>query len=725
MADYPIGGFNFALDEFGPTPRQLESEVIFLRSERVRLARELEHRARTLQRIFDACPAAISVHSFPDLEYIEVNRALEASGLTRAAMIGRTPQELGIWTHPTDIAQFIRRLEKKGRCAGLETTFYLRGIATPALASGELVEIDGRRCVVISSHAITRLKNTERELIAAREAAVAASRAKSQFLSSMSHEIRTPMNAVLGMSDLLWDTELSAEQRRYLDIVRNNGATLLELINDILDLAKVESGQLTLEKTGFDLQELINEIADTIAVRADEQRVEVDVQVAPDVPVQVVGDPLRLRQILLNLLGNAVKFTSHGKIVLTVDLAEVQADAQVHGDARDDALVLRFAVADTGIGIAADKLESIFSVFTQADHSTTRQFGGTGLGLAIVRRLTSLYGGTVEVASTVGKGSTFSFTAEFGRVPTAPIEVLPPLKLAQVRVLVAADIAANRLVPSEILAADGARVTCVDSGQAALDEIDRAADHGVAYELVLLDCRMPEMDGLEVAARIRRSLPVSHQPVILMLTSDDLAVTPARARAAGVDRHLIKPIERRELLDVVRQTLGQTGAVAAGDLRPAVCAVEKPAGASDGIGPWRILLADDSADNRLLIAAYMRNSSVTLVEAADGEEAVTHFKHQRFDLVLMDIQMPRMDGYAATRAIRDFEGQAGRARTPIIALTASAVGQAADDALKAGCDLHVAKPIKKTTLLNAMRDLMNGHAGPAADTHAPHPTHPI
>jgi two-component system sensor histidine kinase/response regulator len=723
MADYPIGGFDFALDEFGPTPRQLESEVIFLRSERVRLARELEHRARTLQRIFDACPAAISVHSFPDLEYIEVNRALEASGLTRAAMIGRTPQELGIWTHPTDIAQFIRRLEKKGRCSGLETTFYLRGIATPALASGELVDIDGRRCVVISSHAITRLKNTERELIAAREAAVAASRAKSQFLSSMSHEIRTPMNAVLGMSDLLWDTELSAEQRRYLDIVRSNGAALLELINDILDLAKVESGQLTLEKTGFDLHELINEIAETIAVRAHEQRVEMDVQVAPDIPAQVVGDPLRLRQILLNLLGNAVKFTVQGKIVLTVDLAEVHADAQVHGDALDDALFLRFAVADTGIGIAADKLESIFSVFTQADHSTTRKFGGTGLGLAIVRRLTSLYGGTVEVASTVGKGSTFSFTAEFGRVPTVPIEVSPPpLNLGQVRVLVAADTAASRLVPSEILSAEGARVTCVDSGQAALDEIDRAADHGVAYELVLLDCGMPEMDGLEVAARIRRSLPMSRQPIIVMLTSDDLAVTPARARAACVDRHLIKPIKRRELLDAVRQTLGETAAVAAGDLRPAACAVEKPAvGASDEIGPWRILLADDSADNRLLIAAYVKNSSVTLVEAADGEEAVTHFKRQRFDLVLMDIQMPRMDGYAATRAIRDFEGQAGLARTPIIALTASAVGQAADDALKAGCDLHVAKPIKKATLLNAMRDLMNGHLGPAAETHAPHP----
>jgi signal transduction histidine kinase/DNA-binding response OmpR family regulator len=719
MAEYPRGVYKPAVDEFGPTPRQLEAEVVFLRSERMRLARELEHRARTLQRIFDACPAAISVHSFPDLAYVEVNRALEASGFARGALIGRTPQELGIWSDPTDITQFIHRLETKGRCNGLETTLYLRGKATPALLSGELVDIDGRRCVVISSHAITRLKNTEWELIAAREAAVAASRAKSQFLSSMSHEIRTPMNAVLGMSDLLWDTELNAEQRRYLDIVRSNGAALLEIINDILDLAKVESGQLTFEKTEFDLHDLINKIGDTVAIRTHERRVEMAVHVAPDVPVQVLGDRHRLRQILLNLLGNAVKFTPEGEIVLTVEVARVPDGAP----SRNDLLVLRFVVEDAGIGIAPDRLGAIFEDFTQAEASTTRKYGGTGLGLAIVRRLTAMYGGMVTVESTLGKGSIFSFTAEFGRVPTPEAVAAPPLSdLAQVRVLVADDTAANRLILSEILAAEGAFVTCVESGPTALDEIKSAAANGLAYELLLLDCRMPEMDGIEVAAHITQSIPQSPQPVILMLTSDDLAGTVARARAAGIDGHLIKPIKRRELLDAVSETLAKIRRPGAANNLIATHAVAvQTAGAFEAIGQCHILLVDDSADNRLLVTAYMRNSPITLVEAENGADAVEQFKRQRFDLVLMDIQMPKMDGYTATRAIRDFEQQAARAPTPIIALTASAVGEALDEALKAGCDLHVTKPIKKLTLLSAIHNLLKRQTGSATNGREPHP----
>jgi len=464
----------------------------------------------------------------------------------------------------------------------------VRGRTVPALVSGELVELDGRRCVVINSQVIKRLKRTEQELIAAREAALAASKAKSQFLSSMSHEIRTPMNAVLGMSDLLGETALDPKQRRYLDIVCNNGAALLDLIDDILDLAKVESGQLMLERVSFDLHDVINRVVDTMALRANQKQIELAARVAPGVPAQVLGDPLRLRQILINLLGNAIKFTARGEIVLTLEPAPHRANRQPVGA---NAVVLQFSVADTGIGIAADQIESIFSPFTQADSSTTRKFGGTGLGLAIVQRLVGLHRGEIKVVSEPGCGSTFSFTAEFGRPPVA-----------------------------------------------------------------------------------------------------------------------------RDLLEAVGQVLGGTSVNANDEDREV--AVSAGAGtAVAGMKPLRILLADDSPDNRLLIAAYLEKTQFHLDEVADGVAAVEKFQQNHYDLVLMDIQMPKLDGYAATRAIRELERRATCCRQgpiPIIALTASAVGEAIDDAFEAGCDLHVAKPVKKLTLLTAIRQVMLKKSAQAA-----------
>lgn len=670
--------------------QSLLDAICALRLERDQLLEQLRQSDVRYRQIFDAAPAAIAVLSFPRLEFLDLNRAHETTGYARQTMIGKTPAELGIWTDLEERGKFIAELVAKGRCTGLEITLYLRGKPFPALISAEMVAFGGQQCVVAVIHTITHQKALQHALNQAREIAVAASSAKSQFLSCMSHEIRTPMNAVLGMTDLLWETPLNREQRRYIDIIRNNGVVLLDLINDILDLAKIESGQLALERVEFNLRELIDQIADMMAVRASEKKLELVARVAPEVPQQMLGDPLRLRQILINLLGNALKFTEQGEVILTVQTVAPQST---------DTMCLRFNVSDTGVGIPKEKIKSIFDAFTQADSSTTRKFGGTGLGLAIVKRLVELHGGEIAVESEIGRGSTFSFSAHFA-VPTLSFQDPrhPPISLAGVRILVVDDTAVNRLLLRETLASEGAAIRCVESGPTALEELKVAAGLGLPYRLVLLDYRMPDMDGLEVIAQIRASsLPPSASPTILLLTSDDLQSTSARAKAVGVEGHLIKPIKRHELLSAIDKVLGKDGVhYDSASYRPTDASAVQ-------LRPLRILLADDSPDNRTLINAYLKNTPWTLAMAEDGVQVVEQFKSEKYDLVLMDIQMPGLDGYAATRAIREFERTTHRPPTTIIALTASALGEAIDQALRAGCNFHLAKPIKKTTLIESIR----------------------
>ncbi len=568
----------------------------------------------------------------------------------------------------------------------------------------------GRPETDIAEDGISRLQAAERELktvrielarqFAAREAALDASRAKSEFLSSMSHEIRTPMNAVLGMADMLWETDLTEEQRRYLDIMRSNSATLLDLINDILDLAKVESGHLSFEEIDFDIRELVDKVAETMGVRAHEKHLELAGRVADDVPHVIVGDPLRLRQVIVNLIGNALKFTEQGEIVLSVEMARP--------DTGSGTASIRFTVSDTGIGIAHDKTNSIFDPFTQADLSTTRKYGGTGLGLAIVKRLVEMFGGAMKVESEVGKGSSFSFTAEFKTRPgCAP--VAPPaanVELAGMRILVVDDTAVNRMILREALASRGVLVTCVECGQAALDEIDQAAAAGNPYRAVLLDCRMPGMDGIEVAERIRlRGLQPQDRPIILMLTSDDLGATMARARQAGIEIFMVKPIRRDDLFAALGRAFSAGGASSQPTSPTERNDVPSASGAdvSDVMRPLRILLADDSRDNRLLVRAYFKKTPYTLDEAENGAAAVEKFRTGTYDLVLMDIEMPILDGYSAARAIRAIERETGRRHTPILALTASVLAVALEKTIDAGCDAYVVKPVKKGTLLAAVR----------------------
>ena len=518
----------------------------------------------TLRKIFEASLDSITITSLEG-KYLYVNEEfLRTTGYTQEQVLGKPYFELGMWINPEQRRKLEHLVLTNGAARNVEIDCkFADGSITPCLVSSVILDLNGQKACLSATRHIREIKEAERQLIAAREAALAASRAKSEFLSSMSHEIRTPLNSILGMSDLLAETDLTGEQRRFVEVVTSNGNILLGLINDLLDLAKIESGRLVLETVPFDLGDLIEKSLDMFRMPATAKGLKLTSKIEAETLTTLVGDPLRLRQVLMNLLGNAIKFTEHGEVSLGVASSPLLA-----GKVR-----LEFAVHDTGIGISREKLARLFTPFTQADSSTTRKYGGTGLGLAIAKRLVAMMRGEIGADSEPGRGSVFHFTAEL--------------------------------------------------------DVEAASD--------------PDKLRGAIGPMADRSLPAVSTPIFT-----------------------------REL---------------------------------------KILLADDSDDNRALVRAYVHKTKYLIDEARDGREAFEMFMRGHYDVVLMDIQMPEMDGYQSTRAIREWEKQQGQRRTPIIALTASALDDAIRRARESGFDAHVIKPVKKRTLLQVIHDAVDHAAG--------------
>ena len=525
----------------------------------------------------------------------------------------------------------------------------------------------------------------EETILRAREQALAGTRAKSEFLANMSHEIRTPMNAILGMAELLEGTGLNEEQSKYVTIFKRAGESLLNLINDILDLSKIEAGHFDLDRSPFSMTDVIEHIADIMAIKAHQKQLELIVDIDDSIPDNFIGDSNRLRQIIINLVGNAIKFTQKGEVLLRLQLEQKSGNF----------VEISIIVEDTGIGMSEEQVGRLFERFDQGDSSITKQYGGTGLGLSITRKLVQMMGGRIDVTSTKGIGSRFSVQLKLELDHKTSREELET-NLQGKRFLIIDDTKTNRLILKKML--DHFGVTCEEASttKEGFQILEKSFEENRKFDLILLDCRIPGEDGFQLAERLKNH-PHFKSTIIMMLTSDNRPGDFTRAKKLGLESYLIKPVLKNILIAEIKKVLFNSGE-----------AQEPPAETPVSLAPDKrvsILLVDDNDENRLIMKAFMKKQPWKIVEAMNGEEAILKFKSEKFDLIFMDMQMPVMDGYTATREIRRLQKEANYRPTPIVALTAYALKEEIDKSYASGCVGHLSKPVTKNEVLKTVEQM--------------------